>query len=257
MQKSTANQSQYLLQSVDNALRLLNLFSGEDRLSLTEIAARMGCGKTIAYRLAYTLESRGFLCRGEDGKYSLGMRLFTLGQKVLSEKSYLPLVVPLLDQLTQTVNESTHLVTWESLHHVILLYESLPNQSLRVEMSKAISSRPPHLTSTGLALLATKTDDEIREYANTVIFEKKTTYSISSKEQLDEDIRFTREHGYVINNQRFEEGAISIAVPIFKRGGTSADFSISVSGPSTRMTARQDTILKELFSTAQKISALL
>lgn len=107
------------MQSVDNALRLLNLFSGEDRLSLTEIAARMGCGKTIAYRLAYTLESRGFLCRGEDGKYSLGMRLFTLGQKVLSEKSYLPLVVPLLDQLTQTVNESTHLVTWESLHHVI------------------------------------------------------------------------------------------------------------------------------------------
>ena len=61
MQKSTANQSQYLLQSVDNALRLLNLFSGEDSLSLTEIAARMGCGKTIAYRLAYTLESRGFL----------------------------------------------------------------------------------------------------------------------------------------------------------------------------------------------------
>ena len=54
----------------------------------------------------------------------------------------------MLDQLTQTVNESTHLVTWESLHHVILLYESLPNQSLRVEMSKAISSRPPHLTST-------------------------------------------------------------------------------------------------------------
>ena len=55
MQKSTANQSQYLLQSVDNALRLLNLFSGEDRLSLTEIAARMGCGKTIAYRLAYKM----------------------------------------------------------------------------------------------------------------------------------------------------------------------------------------------------------
>ncbi len=90
MQKGTADQAQYLLQSVDNALRLLNLFAGEGRLSLTEIAARMGCGKTIAYRLTYTLERRGFLCRGSDGKYSLGMRLFTLGQKVLSEKSYLP-----------------------------------------------------------------------------------------------------------------------------------------------------------------------
>ena len=185
------------------------------------------------------------------------MRLFTLGQKVLSEKSYLPLVIPLLDQLTQKVNESTHLVTWESVNHVILLYEALPEQSLRVEMSKAINSRPPHLTSTGLALLATKTDEEIQEYADTIIFEKKTAYSISSKEQLDEDIRFVREHGYAINNQRFEEGAMSIAVPIFKKKGASADFSISVSGPSTRMTAHQDMILQELFSTAQQISALL
>ena len=257
MQKGTADQAQYLLQSVDNALRLLNLFAGEGRLSLTEIAARMGCGKTIAYRLTYTLERRGFLCRGSDGKYSLGMRLFTLGQKVLSEKSYLPLVIPLLDQLTQKVNESTHLVTWESVNHVILLYEALPEQSRRVEMSKAINSRPPHLTSTGLALLATKTDEEIQEYADTIIFEKKTAYSISSKEQLDEDIRFVREHGYAINNQRFEEGAISIAVPIFKKKGASADFSISVSGPSTRMTAHQDMVLQELFSTAQQISALL
>ncbi len=199
--KARPNQAQYLLQSVDNALRLLNLFAGEGRLSLTEIAARMGCGKTIAYRLTYTLERRGFLCRGSDGEIFPGDALLPWGKKFFSEKCYLPLVIPLLDQLTQKVNESTHLVTWESVNHVILLYEALPEHSLRVEMSKAINSRPPHLTSTGLALLATQTDEEIQEYADTIIFEEKTAYSISSKEQLDEDIRFVREHGYAINNQ--------------------------------------------------------
>ena len=110
--------------------------------------------------------------------------------------------------------------------------EALPEQSLRVEMSKAINSRPPHLTSTGLALLATKTDEEIQEYADTVIFEKKTAYSISSKEQLDEDIRFVREHGYAINNQRFEEGAISIAVPIFKKRALRQIFPSVFPGPA-------------------------
>lgn len=253
----SADQSQYLLQSVDNALRVLNLFDEADRLSLTEIAARMGCGKTIALRLAYTLERRGFLVRGADGKYSLGMRLYTLGSKVLAQKTYLPLVKPLLDRLTDEINESVHLVTWESVYHVILLYESFPRQSLRAVMSKALSSRPPHLTSTGLALLATQSDEQIEAYADTVMFEKKTEFSISSKEQLWEDIALIRQRGYAINNQRFERGMISIAVPVYKKDGSSSDFAISASGPSTRITENQSVILQKLLATAAQISTIL
>ena len=50
MQKN-GEQAQYLLQSVDNALCVLNLFDNTDKLSLTEIAAQMGMGKTTALRL--------------------------------------------------------------------------------------------------------------------------------------------------------------------------------------------------------------
>lgn len=255
--KKEVNTDQYILQSVDNALRVLNLFESTDKLSLTEIATRMGCGKTIAYRLVFTLESRGFLLRGEDNKYSLGMRLFTLGNKVLSEKSYLPLIRPVLEQLTDTVNESVHLVTWENMYHVILLYELFPQQSLRAEMGKAIGSRPPHLTSTGLALLSTKSDKQIADYARNVLFEKKTEYSISSREQLEEDIQFVREHGYAINNQRFEKGMVSIAVPIVKNPESFSDFAISVSGPNTRIMEKKEMILEELEKAAGEIGRLL
>lgn len=256
MQKNS-EQAQYLLQSVDNALCVLNLFDNTDKLSLTEIAARMGMGKTTALRLVYTLEMRGFLCRGEDNKYSLGMRLFTLGNRVYEQKAYLPVVKPLLDQLTETVNESAHLVTWENRSRVILLYEALPHLSLRAEMDRSISSRPPHLTSTGLALLSTLSDEQIAAYADSAIFEKRTEYSISTREQLEDDVRFVRSHGYAINNQRFEQGMISIAVPVQRTQNTPADFAISISGPSTRITGRQDAIVQALFKTAQRISELL
>lgn len=256
MQKN-GEQAQYLLQSVDNALCVLNLFDNAYKLSLTEIAAQMGMGKTTALRLVYTLEMRGFLCRGEDNKYSLGMRLFTLGNRVYEQKAYLPVVKPLLDQLTETVNESAHLVTWENRSRVILLYEALPHLSLRAEMDRSISSRPPHLTSTGLALLSTLSDEQIAAYADSAIFEKRTAYSISTREQLEEDVRFVRSHGYAINNQRFEQGMISIAVPVQRTKGAPADFAISISGPSTRIADRQDTIVQELFKTAGRISELL
>ena len=256
MQKNP-EQAQYLLQSVDNALCVLNLFDNADKLSLTEIAALMGMGKTTALRLVYTLEMRGFLCRGKDNKYSLGMRLFTLGNRVYDQKTYLPVVTPLLDKLTEKLNESSHLMTWENRSRVILLYEALPHLSLRAEMDRSISSRPPHLTSTGLALLSTLSDEQIDLYAGSAIFEKRTAYSISSREQLEEDVRFARTHGYAINNQRFEQGMISIAVPVQKEAGVPADFAISISGPSTRIADRQEIIVQALLETAKQISAML
>ena len=108
-----------------------------------------------------------------------------------------------------------------------------------------------------LDLTLRHTTEQIAAYADSAIFEKRTAYSISTREQLEEDVRFVRSHGYAINNQRFEQGMISIAVPVQRTKGAPADFAISISGPSTRIADRQDTIVQELFKTAGRISELL
>ena len=256
MEKPIKNNEQYLLQSVDNALAVLDLLAESDRLPLTEIAARIGHGKTMTDRLLCTLEHRGYLIRGQDNRYGLGMRLFTLGNKVLSDKSFLPLVQPLIDALTERLQETTHFVTWENQLRVILLYESLPRlSSLRVERDQVLLSRPPHMTSTGLALLSTVSDEAIAYYADTALFEKKTEFSISGREQLLEDIAFVRRHGYAINNQRYEKGLVSISVPVLPADGGQAEFAISASGPSVRLLDNQAAIVEELQHTAREIAA--
>lgn len=257
MAKSNNNKDQYLLQTVDNALAVLDLLAETDRLPLTEIAARVGHGKTMTYRLLCTLENRGYLVRGEDNRYGLGMRLFTLGNKVLSEKTFLPLIQPLLDELTQRVQETTHFVTWENHSKVILLYEALSSHSLRAEVNGTIQSRPLHMTSTGIALLSTVSDEEIEHYTNTALFEQKTEFSISTKEQLLEDIAFVRQNGYAINNQRYERGMVSISVPVVPQTAKLVEFAISVSGPSVRLLENQQTIVGELLRTAEKIAELI
>ncbi len=251
------NTDQYILQSVDNALGVLDLLAETDRLPLSEIAARIGHGMTMTYRLLCTLERRGYLIRGDDNRYGLGMRLFTLGNRVLADKSFLNLIRPHINALTDRVQETTHFVTWENHTHVILLYESLPRLSLRAEMDGSIQSRPLHMTSTGLALLSTVTDEEIVDYTSNALFEKKTEFSISTKEQLWEDIAFVRKHGYAINNQRYERGMVSISVPVAPGGDKPAEFAISVSGPSIRLLENRPTIVNELLQTAQEIAALL
>lgn len=251
------NKEQYILKTVDNALAVLDLLAETDHLLLTEISARTGHGKTMTYRLLCTLEKRGYLVRGEDNRYALGMRLFTLGNKVLADKTYLPLIQPAIQELTERVQETVHLVTWENMYRVILLYESLPKQSLRAEMDGSVESRPPHMTSTGLALLSTATDEQIDNYLQNVMFEQKTEYSISTKEQLLQDISFVREHGYAINNQRYERGMVSISVPVPTPQAGLAEFAISVSGPSERLLENQQKIVEELRHTAGKITQMI
>ena len=73
------NKDQYLLQSLDNALGVLSLFLQEDKLTLSQIAQRSGLNKTVAYRIVYTLEKRGYLNADREGRYRPGIQLEALG----------------------------------------------------------------------------------------------------------------------------------------------------------------------------------
>ena len=139
------NHAQYILQSVDKALDVLNLFEYSDSLSLTEVALELGCGKTIAFRLLFTLERRGFVLKQEDGRYSLGIRIFNLGNKVHYKKALIPLMRTILAELTAQVNDTVHLVIWQDAQHVVLLDEVLPDQRL-IAVEKAFDNRPAHMT---------------------------------------------------------------------------------------------------------------
>lgn len=253
--KDTTNGEQYILQSVDKALTVLNLFEHSDALSLTEVAKELGCGKTIAFRLLFTLEKRGFLLKLEDGRYSLGIRLFHLGGKVPYKKNLISLMHTVLVELTMRVNDTVHLIIWQDNAHVILVDEVLPNQRL-MAVGQTHDARPAHMTGTGMALLSTRSDQEILEYAQNTLFEKKTKNSIASLTQLMKDITFVREHGYAINNQLYENGVCSIAIPIVKKRGAAADFAISVSGPAERIVNNKETIISALKQTADKICEL-
>ncbi len=70
----------YILSSLDNALTVLNLFVANEELSPSEISKLTEINRSTVFRFLVTLENRGYLTREENGKYRLGIKLFTLGQ---------------------------------------------------------------------------------------------------------------------------------------------------------------------------------
>ena len=248
---------QYLLQSLDNALAVLNLFLHEDKLTLTQIAQKSGLNKTVAYRIVYTLEKRDYLNADRNGRYRPGIQLAALGIRAQISRVAVELAKPVLMELSRELNETVHLTQRYDTCRATLIDEILPQQGLIAASSATRSLQLLHMCCTGLAILSTHSDEEISDYSSAVAFEKRSCPSILSPAQLMEKIAFVREKGYMLNDQMYETGVGAIGVPVFARPGQSAEYAISISGPAERILSQKDRIVTHLQSAAQKLYGFL
>ena len=67
--------SDYSIQTVSNALRLLEAFYEDVELGVSELSRRLALHKNNVFRLLATLEERGYIEQSEDSeRYRLGLR---------------------------------------------------------------------------------------------------------------------------------------------------------------------------------------
>lgn len=70
-------------QTLDRGLRVLEAVAeSPEGLTVSELAAALGIGRTVVYRLVVTLEQHAFLRRTADGRCRLGMAMLALGRQV-------------------------------------------------------------------------------------------------------------------------------------------------------------------------------
>lgn len=258
MDTNTKNTNdQYLLQSLDNALSVLGLFMREDKLTLTQIAQRGGLNKTVTFRIVYTLEKRGFLSVDHEGRYRLGVQLAALGAKAQIGKAAVDAAKPVLAQLSRELNETVHFTRRYDACRATLLDEILPQQTLMAASSQTRSLLLLHLCCTGMAILSTETEKSIEEYCNAIVFEKRSCPSILSPKQLTEALMTVRRDGYALNNEMYESGVSAIAVPIFAQPEKSAEYAVSISGPTERILAQRDKIVNALHAAAKELYGFL
>ena len=168
----------YTLQSVDNALRILEYFQIEPNPTLSDISSGLGIGKSSAFRLLNTLGARNFVSKDRDGRYSLGIKNLALGRIVTDNAKTLHRLRPLFAQLVNYTGESLHFCVWCDDIRVILQELLLPSGTVDPPNSRW-AARFAHMTATGMALLAIKSDEEIERYIKNVDLVPKTPYSLS------------------------------------------------------------------------------
>lgn len=93
--------------SVDKALTILRLFSSQNiELSLNQIAEASGLYKSTALRMLASLSNALLVMKRSDGMYVLGPAIATLNAAYQQQQSLETVVIPILEQLMKSTQES-------------------------------------------------------------------------------------------------------------------------------------------------------
>jgi IclR family transcriptional regulator, KDG regulon repressor len=207
------------LNSVATAARILREFGkGDTQLGVSELARRVGIGKSTAHRVVWTLVAEGLLEKVDDtGLFRLTSTMRNLGVSAETALSLHQASTLALDQLRSVTDHTIHVAILDGAD---VLYVERRESPRGIPVFSRVGGRnSAHVTSTGKVLLAHLEPDELTRLLATMRLTRKTPHTITTKQALLAELTKVRRQGYGENVFESEAGMVSIAAPIRGRTG--------------------------------------
>lgn len=250
------SQDRQVLSSVTNAARLLKQFSARDReFGVSELARRLGLGKSTVHRLLVTLAEQDLVEQDEfTGKYRLGLAIYDLGAAVATGLDLHEAIMPSMEQLRAATGETVQVAVLDGRQVVYIERLDSPN-TLRLFLEVGRRNWA-HCTGTGKVLLAYQSEFELEAILDGWRLPAVTPLTITDQHKLREALKEIRRQGYAHNLGESELGVLSVSGPIRDAsGGVRA--AISVAGPQQRMEPLLDKITLAVMEMAAQASRRL
>lgn len=229
--------SEYVIQTVVNALRLLETFREAEELGVTDLARRLSLHKNNVFRLLATLEERGYVEQMADtDRYQLGVRCLELGHAFSRGPDLARHARVELEGLAEATGESAHLGVLRDLevcHLVGERAERLVLTSLRVG-----DRLPLHCTALGKVLLAAAGSEVWerfdRERAPGGELPRQTAATIVDRDKFFDHLQRVAGEGLALDIEECAEGLCCAAAPVCDAAGRTVA-ALSVSAPAFRV----------------------
>jgi DNA-binding IclR family transcriptional regulator len=256
---SSKPKSDYAIQTVMNAFRMLEVFDGSVAIGVSDVARSLGLHKNNAFRLLATLELAGYVQQSDDSElYHLGPRCLELAHAFARNHPFASLARPVLEELVAETGETAHLGVLRD-QEVAHLDAVLPSQLL-LTGSRVGERLPAHCTAMGKALLVGRLE---RPASSTTLLrserrssgrsegvgrrgpdaepavcegdlERFTDATITDGAKLLDEIRASQLRGYAVDFEEYALGLHCVAAPV-RDASERVVAAISLSGPSLRL----------------------
>lgn len=223
----------YPLDSVDNALRLLQLLRDGGAWRLSDCAAELGVAPSPAHRVLSMLVYRGFAMRDDDRRYVAGP---ALGAPVI-DAPWLPqlrdLAAAPMQTLSRRLGETVTLAIRVG-SHVRFIATSETDALLRIgDRTGSVLSAAE--SSVGKALLALEEPERVRALLRGGSAQI-TGHALAptALARLERELEAIRRVGYAVNREETEPGLGAVGVAIVLPDGE-ALAALSVAAPIARL----------------------
>jgi IclR family KDG regulon transcriptional repressor len=233
-----ADGARYRVQVLDRTLRLLDLLAQSDSdLGPTEIGERLALHRSTTHRLLKVLERHQLIRKSQiEGKYGLGIKLFELGSRVVSQSDLASRSQVFLRRLVDATGETAHVCVLNDAEMVSVANVEGP-WTLRTPST--VGRRTPiYCTSVGKVLLAYLPNAEQSHLLDRVKLVRRTKRTITARLVLEAELQVIRRRGFGMDNEEIENGLRCVGAPVFNHRGEIVA-AISVAGPVFRVTRQR------------------
>jgi IclR family transcriptional regulator, KDG regulon repressor len=202
------------LTGVASAARILREFGKHDtQLGVSQLARRVGVGKSTAHRTIWTLVEEGLLEKvQETGLFRLTATMRSLGASAeTAQRLHEAATIP-LDHLRALTDGTLHIGILDGAD---VLYVERREGPGAISVFRSVGARnSAHLTSSGKVLLAFLPPDQQQALVAGMRLTAKTPRTITSRSALVAELGKVRRQGYAENRGESQAGMCSIAAPV-------------------------------------------
>lgn len=238
-------------------LEIIRLFSLDTpRITTSDAANLTGLSRAAARRFLLTLSELGYL-RNENDMFEPQPKLLELGYAYLSTWNFPQLVTPYLRQVVDQLQENCSLAVLDGADVIYIARAEARRivQSITISVGTRV---PAPVSALGRVLLAHQPSEVVDALLHQRGLQAATPRTITDPLLFRQKLDAVNKQGFALVDGEFEEGLISIAVPVFGEYGKIVA-AINVGAPESRATPELmlERYLPALQDAAKEISRLI
>lgn len=213
----TLSLERYVIPNLRNACRIMKLLAQQsDGLKAAEIARTLKIPVTTTLRIMATLQLEGY-ARKMESRFELGPVLIHLGNASLAGTEIRAAALPILAQLTQRTDETSHLAVPCDDHSLIVAVQDSPHPLRAASRPGALTEL--HCSSTGKTFLAFLHANRLEEFYGKGRVTKRTAHTQDTLAEIKREANLTRKRGFSLDDEEFNLGVRCCAAPVYSSDG--------------------------------------
>lgn len=197
-------------QSLERGIDLLEAVNQAERpVGTRELARILNLSPPVVQRLINTLAERHYLKQDPDTKrYTVGYKPLIFGAALNRRDQLLSTARSELNEVSRKLRVDSFMATLQGDRAIYLI--SITGQAPVTVSFQAGDQIPLHSTAIGKCILASISDDRVREMIGTRPLPAITPKTITDPERLMDEVSLTRHRGYAVVQDENIEGITSV-----------------------------------------------